>query len=237
MESKPVDPLILLYFFSVSVFFIAYFTWPREVWKLTFPVSFPLVPEGTLVSSQTRPISAKFAEKSGIKDGVYTLLPRSTGLLFCLRSLEPRVNTLQLLDVTIAYPGIPRDGYGQDYYTLQSIYGRGVPPPVIHMHLRSDSVKHNIPIGRESLTQSRTTGAEATEQEKKEFEEWLLTRYRQKDEQMELFHSQGKLSHGEFIDIPVRLRNTKELLGVLGSCTFGLWLGKWLIMLLWRIAH
>lgn len=147
------------------------------------------------------------------------------------------MNTLQLLDVTIAYPGIPRDGYGQDYYTLQSIYGRGIPPPIIHMHLRSDSVKHNIPIGRDSLTQSHTTGAEATEEEKKEFEQWLLARYRQKDEQMELFHSEGKLSRGQFIDIPISLRNTKELIGLLGSCIFGLWLGRWSIFLLWRIMH
>lgn len=194
-----------------------------------------IVPEGTLVSPQTRPISAKYAQKLGIKDGVYTLLPRSTGLLFCLRSLAPRINTLRLLDLTIAYPGIPRDGYGQDYYTLQSIYGRGVPPPLIHMHLRSNSVKHEIPIGTDSLTKSYTTGADATEQEKRDFEEWLLQRYREKDEQMELFHSQGKLSHGEFIDIPVRLRNNKELLGMLLSCIFGLWLGKWTILFICRL--
>ena len=167
---------------------------------------------------------------------MYTLLPRSTGLLFCLRSLEPRINTLRLLDVTIAYPGIPRDGYGQDYYTLQSIYGLGIPPPVIHMHLRSDSVKYDVPIGRDSLTSSHTTGAEATEEEKKEFERWLLERFRVKDQQMELFHQKGKLHEGEFVDIPVRLRNVKELLGLLASTLLGAWLGRWAILLLWRVV-
>lgn len=103
------------------------------------------------------------------------------------------------------------------------------------MHLRSNSVKHDIPIGRDSLTKSHTTGAEATEDEKKEFEAWLLQRYRDKDEQMELFHSEGKLADGEFVDIPVRLRNSKELLGLLGSCLLGAWLGKWAISILWRV--
>lgn len=102
------------------------------------------------------------------------------------------------------------------------------------MHLRSDSVKHDIPIGRDSLTTSHTTGAEATEAEKKEFESWLLQRYRAKDLQMEMFHSRGKLAEGEFVDIPVRLRNVKELLGLLGSIILGCWLGKWAMVLLWR---
>ena len=36
----------------------------------------------------------------------HTLLPRSTGLLYCLRSLSPQIPGLHLLDVTIAYDGI-----------------------------------------------------------------------------------------------------------------------------------
>lgn len=35
----------------------------------------------------------------------HTLLPRSTGLLYCLRSLSPQTPGLHLLDVTIAYEG------------------------------------------------------------------------------------------------------------------------------------
>lgn len=103
------------------------------------------------------------------------------------------------------------------------------------MHLRSDSVKHDIPIGRESLTSSHTTGAEATEDEKKVFEEWLLERFRIKDQQMELFHQKGKLHDGEFVDIPVRLRNLKELVGLLASILLGAWLGRWTILFLWRV--
>jgi hypothetical protein len=42
------------------------------------------------------------------------LHPRSTGLLFCLRTLLPQVPDLQLLDVTIGYPGVPAGKYPQD---------------------------------------------------------------------------------------------------------------------------
>lgn len=50
----------------------------------------------------------------GKDDFVTTLHPRSTGLLFCLRTLLPQVPDLQLLDVTIGYPGVPLGKYPQD---------------------------------------------------------------------------------------------------------------------------
>lgn len=37
----------------------------------------------------------------------YTLLPRSTGLHYSLRALSPCVPSLQLLDITVGYPGTP----------------------------------------------------------------------------------------------------------------------------------
>ena len=49
-----------------------------------------------------------------------TLLhPRSTGLLFCLRTLLPQVPDLQLLDVTIGYPGVPYGKYPQDWFVVR----------------------------------------------------------------------------------------------------------------------
>jgi len=42
--------------------------------------------------------------------------------------------------------GIPPMKYGQSYYTLQSIFFDGVPPPVIHMHLRVFNVGKDVPI-------------------------------------------------------------------------------------------
>jgi hypothetical protein len=105
------------------------------------------------------------------------------------------------------------------------------------MHLRSDDVRQNIPIGVNSLTKSATTGAEATTQEKEEFEQWILDRFRRKDEQMELFLTEGRLANGEFVDIPVRLRNSKELLGLLASCVLGLWLIKLTMRALWSLVR
>jgi len=77
----------------------------------------------------------------------HTLLPRSTGLLYSLRALSPKVPALKILDVTVAYPGIPRTGYGQSYYTLRSIFMDRIPPPVIHIHLRLVDVASSVPIG------------------------------------------------------------------------------------------
>lgn len=90
------------------------------------PLTFILYPEGTLVSQNTRPISKKYADKLGIvspytssptfyhhllaiasqPDMTHTLLPRSTGLHYSLRALLSSVPNLQLLDITVAYPGM-----------------------------------------------------------------------------------------------------------------------------------
>ena len=99
----------------------------------------------------------------------HTLLPRSTGLHYSLRSLAPRIPNLKLLDVTIVYPGkskfnsvvsiliavgIPPMGYGQDYYTMRSVFLDGVYPPLIHMHMRMFDVASEVPIGDLSATRA-----------------------------------------------------------------------------------
>jgi 1-acyl-sn-glycerol-3-phosphate acyltransferase len=95
----------------------------KEARKEDRPFCFLLYPEGTLVSKDTRPVSKKFADKMGIvclpprssfsniiscsikPDMKNTLLPRSTGLHYSLRSLVPRIPDLKLLDLTVVYPG------------------------------------------------------------------------------------------------------------------------------------
>ncbi|QRV83363.1 acyltransferase [Ceratobasidium sp. AG-Ba] len=145
-----------------------------------------LFPEGTLVSPQTRPLSAAFAAKTGIQDMQHTLLPRSTGLLFCLRALAPHMPELKLLDVTVAYPGIPRGGYGQAYYTLRSIFMQGVPPPRVHVHLRLYDVTRDVPIG---IPQG---AEEASPAERAVFDKWLLERWQEKDALMEMQLTEGR---------------------------------------------
>lgn len=197
----------------------------------------PSVPEGTLVSPITRPVSTAYAKKTSIEDCKHTLLPRSTGLLFALRTLSPRVPTLRLLDVTIGYPGIPAGGYGQDYYTLQSIYGAGVPPPIIHMHLRSYVVKYDVPIGRDSLSTSTTTAGKASPEERKIFDDWVLNLWREKDERLGNFIESGRMSDSEYIDIPIRLRKTSDLVGLCVSFLAGFWLGKFTVAVVYRLMY
>jgi hypothetical protein len=200
-----------------------------------------IFPEGTLVSRDTRPLSKKFADKIGIvsskpfkilqlqeltstctlfeqADLDHTLLPRSTGLLFLLRSICPTIPDLQLLDVTIGYPGIPRKGYGQEYYTLRSVFFQGIPPPKIHIHLRVFK-QSEIPFGEVSSKDCVKRGGEATTEEAAAFEDWLRKRWTEKDQLMERFYSTGSFSGRSLgggvnetdpVEIPIRLRSPWE---------------------------
>ncbi len=101
----------------------------------------------------------------GQPDFVNCLHPRSTGLLFALRTLLPELPDLKVLDITIGYPGVPRGAYAQEWYVgrghagractltgrhdrynLTSVFTHGVPPPSIHLHLRMiDPARDGVP--------------------------------------------------------------------------------------------
>jgi lysocardiolipin and lysophospholipid acyltransferase len=68
------------------------------MWLLIFP-------EGTNLSDNGRAGSKKWADKNGIEDLRHAMLPRSTGLLFCLQELEKTVD--YMYDCTVAYEGVP----------------------------------------------------------------------------------------------------------------------------------
>ncbi len=69
------------------------------------PMWLLIYPEGTNLSANTRKGSKKWAEKQGIPDLKRQLLPRSTGLLFCLQQLNGSVDWVY--DCTVAYEGTP----------------------------------------------------------------------------------------------------------------------------------
>ena len=69
------------------------------------PMWLMIFPEGTNLSANTRKGSKKWAEKQGWQDLQHQLLPRSTGLLYCLQELKGTVEWLY--DCTMAYEGIP----------------------------------------------------------------------------------------------------------------------------------
>ncbi|GAA5838496.1 hypothetical protein JCM5353_004034 [Sporobolomyces roseus] len=189
------------------------------------PFQLLIYPEGTLYSKLTRPKSKAFAEAQGIPDMEYTLLPRSTGLLYTLRLLStlfpspssssssptPTSPSLTLYDLTIGYSGVVPQTYAQSHYTLQSIFGRGIPPPTVHMHIQSLQIK-DIPIGqvRQSARMKHIEN-EITQDERKEFEEWIFGRWREKDRRMGRFDAKGggfeaMREEGRTAEFEVRLR-------------------------------
>ena len=145
------------------------------MWLLIFP-------EGTNLSGNTRNLSAKYAAKAGMQNLKHQILPRSTGLQFCLQELKGTVD--YVYDCTIAYEGIPPGGYGQDIFTLRSVYFQGRPPISVNMHWRRFAVK-DMPLD-----------------DKDAMYEWVLQRWREKDELIEAWAKTGKFpADAEAVDI------------------------------------
>jgi 1-acyl-sn-glycerol-3-phosphate acyltransferase len=68
------------------------------MWLLMFP-------EGTNLSDNGRVRSAAWAKKQGYPDMKHQLLPRSTGLFFCLQQVRGTLDWVY--DCTVAYEGVP----------------------------------------------------------------------------------------------------------------------------------
>ncbi|GAA5882122.1 hypothetical protein JCM16303_005614 [Sporobolomyces ruberrimus] len=175
----------------------------RDAVERDEPFQLVIYPEGTLYSRLTRPKSKAFAEAQGITDMEYTLLPRSTGLLYTLRLLSTlfprdasssRSPTLTLYDLTIGYSGVPPREYAQSYISLQSWFGQGIPPRTVHIHVQKLSVDpETIPIGQvRSSSRPKHIEQEITLEERKVFEEWIFGRWREKDERMGRFKEDGR---------------------------------------------
>ena len=169
------------------------------------------------------------------------LLPRSTGLHTTLLSLS-QLPSLYLMDVTVGYPGIPRGGFGQAYYTLRSIFLEGIPPPEVHYHVRLYNVQRDVPLyapstssipqaikddpsltleQRRVIAQNMSTRPhllEPGEEDKKAFDTWLRERWFEKDELMEKWYEGGQKrlgtgSEGEReVVIPLELRSIGEIM-------------------------
>jgi len=155
------------------------------MWLLIFP-------EGTNLSPTTRPKSVAFAKKEDIEMPKHILLPRSTGLRFCLQNLSSSVRWVY--DCTLAYEGVPAGGFPQDYYTLRSLYFEGRPPTGVHMHWRKFNVD-KIPLG---------------EDQKEEFDKWLQDRFYEKDALLDDFYKHGSFTKEKIavcVRTEVRLKN------------------------------
>jgi hypothetical protein len=115
--------------------------------------------------------------------------------------------------------------YGQNYYTLRSIFFSGVPPPVIHMHLRVFDVCNDVPIGDISASnpkaiyerqdKGRTVEVDFSDEEKEKFDLWVRKLWQDKDELIVRFHDTGSFVAGKettCVDIPLELRQKRVLL-------------------------
>ncbi|CAK4031712.1 related to 1-acyl-sn-glycerol-3-phosphate acyltransferase gamma [Lecanosticta acicola] len=184
---------------------------PKDpMWLLIFP-------EGTNLSAVTREKSAKWAQKTGVPDMKHQLLPRSTGLQFCLQELRPTTNWLY--DCTIAYEGVPRGQYGQDIFTLKSSLFEGRPPKSVNMYWR------------------RFKTSEIPYEDDEQFSRWLLNRWREKDYILEYYYKFGTFpaegptqallaaegkrqpSHAKSISTSVKGGGWDEFLSIFGPIT------------------
>ncbi|KAF4554643.1 Acyltransferase-like protein 4 [Elsinoe fawcettii] len=144
---------------------------PKDpMWLLIFP-------EGTNLSATTRQKSKAWAEKTGVPDMKHQLLPRSTGLQFCLQELRETTNWLY--DSTIAYEGVPEGQFGQDIFTLRSSLFEGRPPKSVNMYWRRWRIS-DIPID-----------------DTEKFSQWLRQRWIEKDYLLEFFQRHGAFPEGD----------------------------------------
>lgn len=136
------------------------------------------------------------------------------------------------MDITVAYPGIPRGGYGQSYYTLRSVFMNAIPPPETIYHVRLFNVQREIPLRasgvmtngasmdeRRAAVQAeseRPSLLELNDEDKKVFDVWLRERWMEKDAWLNQWHDrggQGSLIVNDKVQevvIPVRLRSIWE---------------------------
>jgi len=134
------------------------------------------------------------------------LHPRTTGILFCLRTLLPQIPDLQLLDVTIGYPGVPYGKYPQNHYGLVSIFYRSVPPPAVHIHLHLYTNLFSPQSQVPSLITPSVTSKEAGDildtslaspDEARAFELWLRGVWTAKEKRLEKFFRDQRFESGE----------------------------------------
>lgn len=139
--------------------------------KQTWPYWLILFPEGTNLSAGTRAASKRFAEKTGVQPFKHVLLPRTTGLQFCLQKLRNSCDCVY--DVTIGYSGVKSDEYGQDIYKLGNIFLKGRAPEVVDIYIRAIKIEE-IPLENDE-----------------EFHKWLYEVWKYKDDLLESFYETG----------------------------------------------
>lgn len=156
-------------------------------------------------------------------NAVNVLLPRATGLLYTLRCMKTIFGTdLTFYDLTVGYAGVPARGYAQDYFSIQSVFGLGIPPRTVHFHLRSIPLD-KVPLGTvRSSARQKHVAEELTDDDRREFEEWLRAEWRGKDDLMGHFGETGRFESGPQGEVKFEIRMRRKDWAMLLSVPCGL---------------
>ncbi|KAM5485118.1 protein required for normal CLN1 and CLN2 G1 cyclin expression [Microsporum canis] len=144
------------------------------MWLLIFP-------EGTNLSIRTKEVSDNYGRKNAIPPFKHELLPRSTGLYFCLQQLKGTVD--YVYDCTMGYEGPPKGSYPDSYFTIRSTYLKCRPPRVVNFYWRRFALA-DIPLDKQE-----------------DFEAWLFERWAEKDALLDAFIETGKFPPFEDADL------------------------------------
>ncbi|KAF5025091.1 hypothetical protein F66182_2792 [Fusarium sp. NRRL 66182] len=163
------------------------------------PMWLLLFPEGTNLSNNGRRKSAGWAAKNDLKDPDHVMIPRSTGMFFCLNELKGSID--YIYDCTVAYEGIPRGGYGEEFFGLSSTYFQGRPPKSVNFHWRRFRLC-DIPL-----------------HDQKAFDLWLREQWYKKDALMEEYMKTGRfprMASGkvDYIETEVKTRQPWEIVQI-----------------------
>ncbi|KAI8609758.1 acyltransferase-domain-containing protein [Chytriomyces sp. MP71] len=150
----------------------------HPLWLLIFP-------EGTLNTPGNIQKSKDFAKKMNIPTHPHhCILPKVTGLHFCLQTLGSA--TRDLYDLTVGYSGITAQQTPYDAYLIDRCFFGGIYPREVHIHVRHHDVRALPGFGEVEA---------GTEEEKKaRFEAWLRGVWLEKDERLAGFYRHGDMT-------------------------------------------
>lgn len=164
----------------------------EPLWLLIFP-------EGTVITESTRSKSLEYAKRVGITDiPKHVLLPRSTGIKFCIQHLHKDITALY--DVTLGYSGTKSIDVPQEVFTLRRIFVEGRPPEQVHIHVKRLPIEPIVPLltedetpppNRRSKTPNLATDSRSGTPSHYKFSQFIQDRFMKKDVLMDNFYQTG----------------------------------------------
>ncbi|CAO1946210.1 unnamed protein product [Urochloa humidicola] len=157
------------------------------------PIWLAVFPEGTDYTEKKCIKSQEYASEHGLPKLEHVLLPKTKGFICCLQQLRSSLDAVY--DVTIAYKHRLPD-------FLDNVYG--VDPSEVHIHIRTVQLS-DIPTSEDEIT------------------DWMIERFRQKDQLLSDFFMKGHFpdegTEGD-LSTPKCLANVFAIVGLTGICLY-----------------